>query len=109
MRSSSMQDRPTAPALLAAVRAFLHDEILPGLTDQRQRFRTLIAFNVLGIIEREMAGDEATLHAEWAALVALDPAAGVVDRPPTLAALRLDIEARKRALCRRIQAGEADA
>jgi hypothetical protein len=108
-----MQDRPTAPELLAAVRAFLQAEILPGLADQRQRFRALIALNVLQVVEREIATEEAALAAEWAALVALDPSDGLSDgpatRPPTLAALRADIEARKRDLCRRIQAGEADA
>lgn len=104
-----MQDRPTAPALLAAVRAFLTEEVLPGLTDQRQRFRALIAANVLAVVEREIADDAATLSAEWAVLAALDPAAGAAEQPPTLAALRDDIDARKQALCQRIQAGEADA
>jgi hypothetical protein len=109
MRQDAMQNKPTAPSLLAAVRAFLQQEVLPGVTDQRLRFRALIAINVLSIVEREIADDEAMLQAEWEALIALDPAASVVDRPPTLVALRLDIEARQRALCRRIQAGEADA
>jgi hypothetical protein len=104
-----MQDKPAAPDLLAAVRTFLHDEILPGLADHRQRFRTLIAMNVLDVVARELAGEEELLRAEWAMLATLDPAAGAGEPPRTLAALRTDIDARKRALCRRIQAGEADA
>jgi hypothetical protein len=46
-------DRPSAGELAAAVREFLESEILPGLEDHRLRFRTLVAMNALGIVERE--------------------------------------------------------
>lgn len=103
-----MQDRPTATELLAAVRACLLDEVAPALTEPGPRFRTLIAANVLGIVERELADDEARLVAEWERLGTLDPAGAPAGRPTSLAALRADILARSRALCARIQAGEAD-
>jgi hypothetical protein len=48
-----MSDRPTAGELAAAVREFLESEILPTLDDPRLRFRTLVAMNALGIVERE--------------------------------------------------------
>ena len=48
-----MSDRPSAGELAAAVREFLESEILPTLDDQRLRFRTLVAMNALGIVERE--------------------------------------------------------
>ncbi len=48
-----MSDRPTAGELAAAVREFLESEILPTLDDHRLRFRTLVAMNALGIVERE--------------------------------------------------------
>jgi hypothetical protein len=48
-----MTDRPSAGELAAAVRDFLEGEILPALDDRRLRFRTLVAMNALGIVERE--------------------------------------------------------
>ncbi len=53
-----MTDRPVAGELAAAVREFLESEILPTLDDQRLRFRTLVAMNALGIVERESAAPE---------------------------------------------------
>jgi hypothetical protein len=50
-----LADRPTAPELAAAVREFLETELLPALDDPRLRFRTLVAMNALGIVERETA------------------------------------------------------
>jgi aminoglycoside phosphotransferase (APT) family kinase protein len=46
-------DRPTAQELAEAVREFLEHEILPVLDDARLRFRTLVAMNALGMVERE--------------------------------------------------------
>ncbi len=105
-----MQDRPAASELLAAVRQFLRDELAPSLGDHRQKFRTLIAANVLSVVERELTGEEDRLRAEWARLVALDGAAGEGAAPlETLDDVRARIDARKRALCARIRAGDADA
>lgn len=50
-----MQDRPYAPELAAAVREFIETEILPGIDDQRLRFRALVAANGLAVLERELA------------------------------------------------------
>jgi hypothetical protein len=47
-------DRPTAQELVEAVREFLESELLPTLDDHRLRFRTLVAMNALGIVEREV-------------------------------------------------------
>ena len=49
----STADRPVAGELAAAVREFLQAELLPTLDDPRLRFRTLVAMNALGIVERE--------------------------------------------------------
>jgi aminoglycoside phosphotransferase (APT) family kinase protein len=46
-------DRPSAGELATAVREFLETELLPGIEDQRARFRTLVAMNALTIVERE--------------------------------------------------------
>ena len=50
-----MSERPTAHELTEAIAEFLGGEILPTLTDQRLRFRTLVAMNALGIVYRELA------------------------------------------------------
>jgi Domain of unknown function (DUF6285) len=52
-------DRPTAPELVEATREFLETEVLPTVTDQRLRFRTLVAINALGIAQRELESGEA--------------------------------------------------
>ena len=106
-----MQDRPAATELLAAVRQFLRDEVAPALGDPRLRFRALIAANVVGIVERELAGEEGRLLAEWerlGALLGVGISPTVELSPATLDELRAAIDARKRELCERIQAGEAD-
>ncbi len=106
-----MQDRPAATELLAAVRQFLREEVAPALGDPRLRFRALIAANVVGIVERELTGEEGRLLAEWERLGALLGAgAALIAEPPpdTLDELRAAIDAGKRELCARIQAGEAD-
>lgn len=49
-----MQDRPTARELLATVAGFLREELLPAL-DGPLRYRTLVAANLIEILEREEA------------------------------------------------------
>jgi hypothetical protein len=49
-----LNDRPTAAELVEATREYLEAEILPTLEDQRLRFRTLVAINALGIVQREL-------------------------------------------------------
>lgn len=62
----SLHDRPTVAEILEAVRAYLSDEVAKT-KDRRARFRALIAANVLGVAERELAA-------------ALDYAAAMVER-----------------------------
>ena len=59
-----MADRPDAAELLEAVLEFLAEEVLPNATDQRQKFRTLVAMNALGIARRELESVEETLSAD---------------------------------------------
>jgi hypothetical protein len=59
-----MTERPTAQELTEAILEFLGGEILPTLTDQRLRFRTLVAMNALGIVHRELAALPAEDDAE---------------------------------------------
>lgn len=102
-----MQDRPTAIELLAAVRAFLREDLVPTL-EGRRRFHALVAANVLEIVGRELASEEAQLEREWrrlADLFALDPAV-----PPRAGArLREAVRGLEGRLAEAIRAGEADA
>ena len=54
-----MGDRPTATELVEAVFEFLASEVLPNASDHRQKFRTLVAMNALGIARRELESSEA--------------------------------------------------
>src|SRR5215213_4955150 len=71
-----MGDRPDPAELAEAVREFLESEVLPLMDDHRMKFRTLVAVNALGILQRELeapaAADEA---AELSARVAAEGAA----------------------------------
>lgn len=101
-----MQDRPTALELLAAVRAFLEDDVVPAL-EGRRRFHALVATNVLGVVERELGGEEAQLAAEWGRLAPLLGEAGPA--PAGLRELRRAVRALTGRLAERIRTGELDA
>jgi hypothetical protein len=99
-----VHDRPTAAELVAAVRGFLEAELLPALADARLRFQALVAANVLGVAERELALEGRHLAEEWAGLaglLGLDPA------PP--AGLRGAVTAANEKLCLEIRQGAFDA
>lgn len=101
-----MFDYPNAAELLAAARAHLERQVLPALADPRLRFQTLVAANVLAIVERELAAGDAPLRAAWQRL------GGLLGRPeagaPAGAELRAALAERERALIQAIQAGAFD-
>jgi hypothetical protein len=99
-----MQDRPTAIELLAAVRHFLEQDIMPGL-EGRRRFHTLVATNVLSIVERELATEEDSLGAEWKRLSDLLQTGDV---PTSLSALRSAVRELTERLTSEIKAGKHD-
>ncbi len=101
-----MNDRPSAVELVAAARMHLEKEVLPALAEPRLRFQTLVAANVLLMVERELALAESQLDAEWERLNALEGASAPM--PSRLEARREAIAARRRALCERIRRGEFD-
>jgi hypothetical protein len=74
-----MPDRPSALELIEAVTEFLAEEVLPAATDHRQKFRTLVALNALGIAYRELQSDEEQLSAEELGELARRIRAGDVD------------------------------
>jgi hypothetical protein len=89
-----MQDRPTAAELLAAVRAFLDDELRPAV-DGRLAFHARVAANALAMIERELRDGEGFAAAER------DRAAALLGDDGEPAAL-------ERELARRIRDGSLD-
>ncbi|MFW6125065.1 MAG: DUF6285 domain-containing protein [Pirellulales bacterium] len=101
-----MNDRPTAEELIAAARHFLQEELLPALADRRLRFQTLVAANVLSIVERELRSEAAHLRQEWEWLAPLleRPKAA----PAEIADLREAVLDANRELCERIRHGAFD-
>jgi hypothetical protein len=89
-----MTERPTAQELTDAILEFLGGEILPTLTDQRLRFRMLVAMNALGIVHRELEALPAEDDAEQRELVQRIRAGDVP--PGALARVKADVEARLR-------------
>ena len=100
-----MQDRPTARELLGAVREFLEADVVPEF-DGVKRFHSRVAANVLAIVDREIAGEEQSLLAEWERLARLLGVAGVA--PARLEALRAAVRGLTETLVGRIREGEAD-
>lgn len=101
-----MNDRPTAGELVAAARQYLESELIPSLTDARLRFQTLVAANVLAIVERELATEDEQLAQEWGWLAELLSLAGPM--PQRLPELRQAVRQANDQLGTRIQAGEFD-
>ena len=101
-----MQDRPNAVELLVAVREHLEAALLPAINDQRLRFQTLVAANVLSIVERELALSANHAEAEWARLDAL--LHDQVQLPATASDVRTKLAERNRELCAQIEAGAWD-
>jgi len=84
-----MSERPTAQELTEAILEFLGGEILPTITDQRLRFRCLVAMNALGIVYRELERLPAEDDAAQRELAARIRGGDVA--PGTLARVKADV------------------
>jgi len=89
-----VSERPTPDELAEAVAEFLATEILPTLDDHRLRFRTLVALNALGILQRRLAELPPEDDAEQRELATRIRDGDVA--PGTLARVKADVEARLR-------------
>jgi hypothetical protein len=87
-----VSERPTPDELTEAIEEFLANEILPTLDDHRQRFRTLVALNALGIVRRELTRLPPEDDAERRELAARIRAGDVP--PGTLARVKADVAER---------------
>ena len=100
-----MFDHPTAGELIAAARLHLEQQVIPSIAEPRLRFQTLVAANVLAIVERELAIGEMHLAAAWQRVADLE---GEHAEQPAGEQLRAAVAAQARRLCERIRAGEYD-
>jgi len=100
-----MQDRPDVDELLAAVEAYLDDEVV-ARTEGALRYNGRVAANVVRIIRRELENADAHLAAEWDSLAGL---LGEAPRPRDRAPLQSVLAGRNEELAERIRAGDADA
>jgi len=89
-----VSERPTAAELTEAILEFLGGEILPTVTDQRLRFRTLVAMNALSIVYRELERLPRDDDAAQRALAARIRAGDVT--PGTLGEVKRDVAERLR-------------
>src|SRR3954466_10210246 len=100
-----MFDHPTAAELTAAARMQLEQQVIPNIAEPRLRFQTLVAANVLAIVERELTAGEAHLAAAWRRVASLQD--DVTDQPAG-EALRAAVATQARRLCADIRAGVYD-
>jgi hypothetical protein len=100
-----MFDHPTAAELIAAARMQLEQQIIPSIAEPRLRYQTLVAANVLAIVERELTGAEAHLAAAWRRAANLN---GDAADQPAGEMLRAAVAAQSRRLCEDIRAGVCD-
>ncbi|MFW5748296.1 MAG: DUF6285 domain-containing protein [Chloroflexota bacterium] len=102
-----MYDRPDATELIEAARMHLETAVIPAVkADRKLYFQTLVAINVLKIVEREHVLAPGHAAAEWTRLNDLEDTSAPV--PPTLAALRAALADRNAQLCADIRSGKYD-
>src|SRR4051794_30099682 len=100
-----MFDHPTAAELIAAARMQLEQQVIPSIAEPRLRFQTLVAANVLAIVERELTTGAAHLAATWQRAASL---LGDIAEQPAGEMLRAAVTMQARQLCEGIRAGVYD-
>jgi hypothetical protein len=102
-----MYDRPTAAELIEAARQHLEINVIPAVKDINHKlyFQTLVAINVLRIVEREMAFSTTHERAAWERLDAL---MGAQEKPDSREGWEAGLAHRNAALCTAIRAGQYD-
>lgn len=102
-----MYDRPSARELIEAARQHLETQIIPMArgTQHKLYFQTLVAANVLRIVERELALGTQQRRDHWARL---DAILGAQPLPPSDAAIDAGLRERNQRFCAAIRAGDYD-
>lgn len=102
-----MYDRPTAEELIEAARMHLESAIIPVVRqDRRLYFQTLVAINVMRIVERELSLGPDHARTEWERLNDLEGTQTPI--PDRLAEIKAALKARNTDLSAAIRAGEYD-
>jgi hypothetical protein len=103
-----MYDRPSAEELIDAARMHLETAVIPAIrADRKLYFQTLVALNVLKIVQREMALGEGHARAEWERLNQVEGVSRSLPASPH--ELSEALADRNAALCADIRAGKYDA
>jgi hypothetical protein len=101
-----MYDRPTAAELIDAVRGHLESQIIPAVKgDGKLYFQTLVAINVLRVVERELSLAPDHLQSEWGRLDHLE---GEMNMPSDPRAAVNTLHDRNTQLCDNIRVGRYD-
>lgn len=102
-----MYDRPDIIELLTAAREHVEGQLVPlaKATNHKLYFQTLVAVNVLRIVERELLLRDDHLRAAWQGLDALQGAQPLPEDPRQLADA---LKTRTAALCEAIRSGAHD-
>lgn len=102
-----MYDRPTAAELIEAARLHLEQQVIPVVkaANHKLYFQTLVAINVMKIVERELALSAGHGRAEWSRLNML---MGEQPLPTDIAAFSAALASRNAHLCAAIRAGDFD-
>jgi hypothetical protein len=102
-----MYDSPTLSQLLDAVRYHLESQVIPAVeNDRKLYYQTLVAINVLHIVQRELLMSPDHLRAEWHRLNFVQNV--TMPLPNTVNELRAALAERNRKLCQEIDAGRYD-
>ena len=99
-----MYDRPTANELLEAARMHMETAVIPVVRENRKLyFQTLVAINVMKIVERELDLGAKHAEAEWGRLNALEGAE--LTLPNRLQQIQAELAERNAALSAQIREG----
>ena len=101
-----MYDRPSATELIEAARQHLESAVVPAVrADRKLYFQTLVAINVMKIVERELDLGAEHAQAEWQRL---DAIVGEAKMPARLPDIKAALTERNAALSAAIRTGEYD-
>ncbi|MEQ9364258.1 MAG: DUF6285 domain-containing protein [Leptospirales bacterium] len=82
-----MQDRPEAPALLDAIAELLIKEVLPLVQkhgDDALAYKTLVSWNMLGVVSRELRNGEDLLNQEIQRMATLPELQAAASEDPSV-------------------------
>jgi hypothetical protein len=101
-----MADEDLKAKVMQAAREKLAQQLLPGLTDPRNRLRTVVAIKVLSLVDREIGKGEPRSGEEWANLKKM--VAGQEGAAEMVANLESAVASYADELAAKVKSGEVD-